>query len=422
VTRRMRWMVWAGLAAALALAASWLGLGSGVFRGSAPGPAPSQLRAQPASAALPTIWDRAQQAQNPVPATNEPAPRASEPPPARLGGVRLYSGFPVAAQPAHWDLCGVGLVPNPKAVPEASLSAASAAERAVWEKVAAVMGGPPQLPAHWGEEAVDLVLGRVLAVLPQRGPRGRALALVLRAPNAAEALVIEAERGTDPVVGRWATASCARQGALTCAARAARAWVLMDRSNAAAWMALLAAEPQAEPEVVAALASTTRYDRYSSVIAAELVAAVPADEPDYLRMAMANRGLGIDAAMPDQRWELSMGRCLEASNGAASPPWCNTVANLMVNHGDQSHARGLGALIGERLGWPEERLKALREKFRFHSYGQDAAFRNAQKFYSCDHIKPFLQVMHAVLEVGEFQAWMQHPAVIASMGASAPSR
>jgi hypothetical protein len=409
VARRNRWVIWAGVAAGLALVAGWLGLADGVLRGSAPGPvtAPPPLRAEPTSAAVPTIWERAQQAQNPAPASTQPAPKAGEAWPAWLGGVRLYSGLPVAAQPANWDLCGVGLVPNPKAVPEAQLSAASAAERATYEKVAAAMGIPLQLPAHWGEEAVDRVMGRVLMV---------------RAPNAAEALVSEAERGTDPVVGRWASASCARRGAPTCAARAARAWVLMDRSNAAAWMALLAAEPQAEPEVVAALTSTTRYDRYSSVMAAELVAAVPADEPDYLRMAMVNRGLGIEAELPDQHWELSMGRCLKASTGAALPTWCNTVANLMVNHGDQNYARGVGAQIGERLVWPKERLNALREESRLHDYGHEAAFRNAQKLYSCDRIKPVLQVMRAVLEVGEYRAWMQHPAVMMSMGASAPGR
>jgi hypothetical protein len=262
----------------------------------------------------------------------------------------------------------------------------------------------------------------VQAVLPQRGPRGRALALMLRSPNAAEALVGEAERGTEPVVGRWAVASCARNGAPPCAARAARAWALMDRSNAAAWMALWAAEPQAEPEVVAALSSAARFDLYSSRIAAELVAAVPADEPEYLRLEMVVRGIGIDAALPDSTGQFSRRRCISVSTDAALPPWCNPVANLMVNHGDSHYARGLGARMGERLGWPAERLKALHDEHRLHIFGQEAAFRDTEKFYSCDHIKPVFQVMRAVLEVGEYQAWMQHPAVVASMGASAPGR
>jgi hypothetical protein len=419
VARRMRWALAAVVAAGLALVAGLLGPANGVLPVSAP--ASPQLRAQPAPAALPTIWDRAQQAQNPALASNEPAPKASEASPAGLGGVRLFSGRPVAAEPTHWDLCGVGLVPIPKAVPEAPLSAASAAERAMGEKMAAILGGPPQLPAHWGEQAVNRVFEGVRAVLPQRGPRGRALAIMLSAPNAAEALVGEAERGTDPVVGRWASATCARYDAPPCAARASRAWARMDRSNAAAWMALWAAEPQAEPEVVTALSNATRFDMYGSRIAAELVAAVPAEEPEYLRMEMVIRGIGMDAALPDSTGEFVRRRCVSASAGAALPPWCNTVANVMVNHGDSQYARGLGARMGERMGWPAERLKALREDHQRHFDGQVAAFRETEKFYSCDHIKPVFQVMRAVLEVGEYQAWMQHPAVMAAMGAMAAS-
>ncbi len=413
--------VWVALAAALAmawLAWVWLWRDSVV---STPVPKLAVLSGK-------VLTDKAS-----IPAAAQEPPAAAEPPVALAGKVQSPSASPIgvqlfdkatllaAAQPTHWDLCGVGRVPAPQQPPSPPLSAASQAERAMLAKVVAVMGGPPVLPAHWGEEAVDRVFGRVLNLLPQRGPRERALALMLRSNNPALDLLQEAEAGTEAVVARWAVASCERVGAPPCRAQAARAWVKSDRSNAAAWLALLIAEPQSEQQVQQALASTTRFDLYEQWITAELVAAVPADEPEYLRMALAIRGTGIDAALPIHLVQPLLARCGAPAATAALPAWCPAVAELMVTHGDSPFARAQGTRMAERLGWPAARVKALRNEVHRFQMAQEDVFRDTEQFYTCDQIRPTLKAMLAVPELGSYRAWLQHPMVAERMRAAASS-
>jgi hypothetical protein len=321
--------------------------------------------------------------------------------------------------PTHWDLCGVGKVPIPAEPP---LSAASAAERAAFEKAWGTGGIPPELPRHWGEDAVASLLARTIASLPQRGPRAQALANYLAEPSATRALLQQAERGGEAVVARWAVAACARGDVEPCAARAAHAWVRADPQNAAAWAELLQGDPVAEREALAGLTASKQYNLYDQWITVELLAAMPRDTPEYLQKGLVFK-VSLDTAVTHSNGFGVMRRCFPKPPTGQLPPWCGPLVELMATQGDSHMARSLGVRLGARLGWPESRVKVLQAEIdRFNSGRMNALVGGTSQPFSCGEVRPLVKVFAAVEELGEYRAWMQHPAVVEAMAASAARR
>jgi hypothetical protein len=281
-----RRLFYGALLALLAAVLVWWWMRSGPVAGqqaAVAGPAAS------AAVATPSAEDTARRAQEPASASAVLAAKVKS---LSVSGansdVPTSGADSTSGAPTHWDLCGVGRVPIPKAAPSGRLSAASAALQASIEKYAAQHGIPAELPPHLGDEAVSQLLERTIQVLAQRGPRGLALASYLARPESPDELVQKAERGTDAVVARWAVASCKRVQGAHCESRAARAWVRLDPNNAAAWAALLEVEPQAESEVMVGFAASKHFNLYERWITAEFLSAVPADAPEYLHKGLAN--------------------------------------------------------------------------------------------------------------------------------------
>ncbi len=365
------------------------------------------------------------------PAAAQEPPAAAGPPVALAGKVQSPSPSPIgarlfdnaallaAAQPTHWDLCGVGQIPIPPAPP---LSAASAAELAALTKQWGPLNLVPELPRHWEEDRVASVLAQIMASLAQRGPRAQALAKYFAGAQGTTALLEQAERGGEAVVARWAVAACGRPEGESCAARAARQWVRADPQNAVAWAELLQADPTAESQALAGLAASTQYNFYDEWIAAELLAAVPAGTPEYLLRGLAIKvSLDLDPVFPPGLGV--MRRCRPEPPGKPVPLWCAPLVELMLSQGDSHAARFFGMRMAMRLGWPAERLKAIETELdRFSSSKISGLFGVSPQRFACDEIRPLTKVFADMTRMGAYKAWLQHPEVVQAMAASAPSR
>jgi hypothetical protein len=344
--------------------------------------------APPASLALTTLRDAALAAAGPLAhwaAHKLAAPVAADLPVAQSAAAPGTQ----AAAPTTWDLCGVGHMPKPRA------AAASAQE--TWLA----------LPEPLGEQAIQVAAERTLAKLPNAGPRGQLLALLMQGADAAE-LAALARSSRDPVAMRWAVAKCSTSAQTACGGLSARDWVRLEPDNAAAWLTLWAAEPAADDEVMAGLRASTRHQTHQRSLSATLLEAVPADVPPYLQALLVAAVIGTEAAMQDSTGSQLLKRCKSPLlPGTAQQAQCEFVADLLTSCGDGWNDHLVGTALGKRLQWPKERIQALEAEHQ--------AFVNAAmpwdadpQRWSCVQVEPMLAMQRDIPRLGEYAAWQRH--------------
>jgi hypothetical protein len=313
-------------------------------------------------------------------------------------------GMAVASPPAgpskgltYWDLCGVGRVP----VPAGTSPTASVADS--WHG----------LPAPMGDTALEDVRRRMLALLPNAGPRDQLLALIWRGAGAGEIANLARSSG-DGLVMRWAVARCQAAPASECNGLSSRDWAKLEPDNAAAWLTLWADEPTADAEVMAALRAGVRHQTHEQSLTAAMLAAVPPDVPGYVRGLLAVEVMGIQAAMGDRTGADLLFRRCRAPLLPDSPQrsQCDLVAQLLVERGDSFRARSLGLSLATKLAWPVERLRALRVSHEAIAAAAAAAVAGPQPL-SCGTLEPLLATLSQAPQLGEFAAWQQHLAASA---------
>ncbi len=336
--------------------------------------------------------------------------------------------------PAAWDLCGVGTVPLPR---DAALRVAKAlAKAAVNPEAEEVdLGTLLGLPAHMTDAAVAAALERTRAVMRGGSARAQAAELLIARMRVTEETDHRfaafpqmdelAERSGDPVVAWWSAAFCHAAIDKNCESRVRR-WVRTDPDNGAAWAALWALTEQNPRDALAGISASRRYATYWGAVVSEMLTAVPADVPAYLRHQMAQQGIAAEGPLLSmasyQRFTKS---CTAKPNSDAVPMECQHLAGLMVSGESNMLERKLGLRVGESLGWPAERLQAARRLVEAASglpVGTQAA--GSKQPFSCETVEPDLEVWRAMVNKGEVQAWLEHPAVAARLrsAASAPAR
>lgn len=261
------------------------------------------------------------------------------------------------------------------------------------------------LEAHHSPGEVDAWLGTLI----QGGDeRARAAALLLRGGEAHERLALLAARSNDAVVYAYALQACrtweapARAGA--CRAITPEHWAQLDAGNAMVWLfAANAARVRGDTAAVAeAMRRAAQADTYRHP-GTTLVRSLLPEEPRNLSRAQTALVLahatGLQAALPHAHYTVLATECGDASLAVpARRETCSRIAERMVAGADALPDMAVGLRMGERLGWPKERVAELRAQLQ--------VLGNAHPWigtegWSCGKVDQMRRYMINVARVGE---------------------
>lgn len=214
---------------------------------------------------------------------------------------------------------------------------------------------------------------------------------------------------TDPRVYALAVKTCGTSRPGSCALLNTAQWARLDADNAEPWLYVLEEAGQRKDralmeEALHRLGTAVRFEARPSLIDA-LVAerAGPADIDQLAAFVIGVEVAGVNAA---QSLPLIgfMNVCNSASlKDANRRQECDAAASVLTERSDSLLIASLGAGIGRRLGWPAERIAAIK--------GLAAAASESLPFdpsvvnpYACVNMKLLLlRVVHQA-QVGEVQA------------------
>jgi hypothetical protein len=170
----------------------------------------------------------------------------------------------------------------------------------------------------------------------------------------------------DPLVQAYALRACRGESAASsaCQALSPMNWAQLEADNAAAWLAV-AADPRVDPlaQIEALLQATraSRYDTHAAALHALVQAAAPAGINDFDRLTMARE---IGNARADWLGTEALRVHCSASGvaDASRAQLCDRIADLLATRAQSVPDLLQAREIGQRLGWPEDRLDALRDE------------------------------------------------------------
>lgn len=314
-----RWPVWGMGAVALAAVLAWL------------------ARDEPATP--------------PAPAPAPPAASLERPhvPPPAAAASTVAAAVPTAPPPRPaWDLCGLGRMPatGPATAPDA-------------------------LPTPIGEDSLQPWLPDWKARLAGADARGQAAHLLFAGASPSgetdtttEQLVQLARTARDPVVWAWAFGHC--RDRLTdgaCARLDPADWARDDPGNALPWLMLGETDPARRRQALAEAARANRVQTYAGQLVDRVWRAAPPGMPRYLRRQPAVDAMGTEAQFGTPALAYLTDYCGSPQGRAGERQAdCQAVAEHLAQRADRWQQVGLGITLGERLGWPAERLAALKEE------------------------------------------------------------
>jgi hypothetical protein len=267
------------------------------------------------------------------------------------------------------------------------------------------------------ETALDAALDRL-----RRSPDGlmRAAAIVLAMSVGAggddsvallEQLAHEAATTDDPRLYALAFRLCARASTNgSCALLSAAQWARLDAGNGEPWLFVLddaaaRGDRAMLDEALFRIGSAPRFDdRYFALSGAVAAAAGPS-EADLMAAQMLTivlSGVAAAQSLPLQRLDACKGPELGDVNRRQV---CDAVAATLAERSDSMLLASLGARIGQRVGWDEERIVAVRALSLALSDSWSAVpDAKAGISYSCGGVRAFLARFARSAEVGEPQA------------------
>lgn len=264
--------------------------------------------------------------------------------------VPQAAGAASGPKPGEYEVCGHGIVRG-----EPPWGAASAPGVPDAHAVLAA------LESHW-QPKLDAWTGRLAT---STDPSGASVAALLQ--GRPDVLVPVALRLRDARIVQWALQACGllregQPGDPVCHQLSTRAWVNVEPDNGAAWLDLLQREPAALAEALHGLTRAAYFDEGFGAAAAAIEAAAPREMPLPMRVALQLRSLGVDAARPMPYLSLMQACSAAATADANRRQVCQVVAELLAERSRGMMARQIGVALGERSGWPAERVAALRQR------------------------------------------------------------
>jgi hypothetical protein len=205
----------------------------------------------------------------------------------------------------------------------------------------------------------------------------------------------------------------------SCALLSAAQWARVDEGNGEPWLFILdeaaaRGDRSMVDEALYRIGSAARFDDRYFAVTGRAVAQAGSSDVDLMAARALTIGLeGVAAA----QW-LPLQRLTEACGGAAladanRSQLCDAVAATLAERSDSTLLTAIGASIGQRVGWPVERVVAVRA-LRLALLDSRSAVPDAQpnsgESYSCAGVRVVLARLARLAELGEPQLardWMQ---------------
>jgi hypothetical protein len=316
-------------------------------------------------------------------------------------GVTAMSAALVAPPPAapalaadETELCGHGRVKaDESGRPRDMAPIQSAAQRARLQALPILLGS---------QDDTQRAAGLLMVVLDDGGvPDGLLDGGAERARD--ELASLAAFRGT-PQVYAWAMRACQSQrteGA--CRLLSADQWARLEPGNAMAWLQVAAdakmrRDESAVAEAMYRVSQAAKSDARPGALVAAVLAKLPPEADLVSRLALAT-----ELAKLDTRAELPLVAASQHCGArevrdANRQQVCAAVAEVLARRGSTTAEAALAASIGERAGWPAERVAAAAEER--DALAQMAVASQADA-WSCNALAQSLARLHETARHGE---------------------
>jgi hypothetical protein len=349
-------------------------------------------------------------------AFKEPAPAMSvSAPPARVGlqptnalprnlANAVVPHVPPKQRAAKVDECGITRIPS-----TATRDGESDADS---EDDDLVISATPETRHRWEAALLDSSDSRARAIgLVIRRTESVRAGSIVQAEESRDELVQLAAGSSDPAVYAIAFGLCRMPfpGASTagaCQRISLSEWTRLDPDNAVPWILAAQAartrnDTQAETDAFARAADTHRIDNYSDSLLSFGLTEVPRDITPAEKTSLAVELVGYEAAWGGPELsEISRFCAADALRRDETHKECNSVAELLVNHGSTLINFSFGTRIGERVGWPSERLQGLsQERDALIELGTDE-----EQGWSCEKVHRVNEFIEKRAQLGELAA------------------
>lgn len=279
--------------------------------------------------------------------------------------------------------------------------------------------GVAALSAVTGSDQLAQARARLLAALRHDGrARARVAAQLLDRPDTddptawhvwAQTTLQQAMSEPDAIALGWAEEACGRligagDGDLGSACRRAliRARLRLEPDNARHWAALAEEDPAAAEEAWQGLLGTDRWHEVPQALALVTQQALPADVPDYLRLALATEVDVRAATLPSPGESFLLARCSEPVAGRQAE--CRALAERMAAHGDTTQTLALALQVGRVAGWPQTRLQAVQDELQALASDRVRWQPEASQPLSWRSVDTWLAQLQEMASVGELPA------------------
>jgi len=190
--------------------------------------------------------------------------------------------------------------------------------------------------------------------------------------EARDELVQLALGANDPAVYALAFYKCGANDtdptAGACRQVSASGWARLDPDNAVPWL-LVAAQARAKNDMPAEAdafhhaAEARRSDSYTDSIFSFAEPEIPKDATPVERAELAVEVIGVEAATAQRQYSAATKHCSsEALQDRDIRQQCSALAEILVADGKTLNDFMIGLGIGNRAGWPKERVNALTEE------------------------------------------------------------
>jgi len=294
------------------------------------------------------------------------------------------------------EICGIGRAPVTNPLDTSMyVSAQTRAARDRWESALL--------------NSADLRARAVGLVLQQFG-REVSPDLALRAAEARDELVQLAVGSNDPTVYALAVAVCdgrSADSAVACSRISLTEWARLDPDNVIPWLALArtaraAGDARAEATDFAHAAQAQKVENAGLSLLALAQSEVPQDFSPLEKAESALEFIGLEGAWIGPQLGEPSRYCMQDALGKSDvATQCNNVAALLVSRGRTLLEFSMGLRLGERLGWPQDRLSALSQE-RSELFKLLPAEGHDQ--WSCDSVARTNEFMEKRVQMGEMQA------------------
>lgn len=269
--------------------------------------------------------------------------------------------LPAPARADETEICGIGRVKAGDDAAPLDLSPVRRASQRVRERVLPLL----LKSSDDTTRAAGLLM---LALDESAAPGSVAGGADVGAAQARDELVALASFKSTPQVYAWAMRACQdRRDEGTCRLLSADQWARVEPGNAVAWLhvaadAQLRRDAGAVSEALHRVAHAAKSDARHGALLAAVLAKLP-PETDLL----ARTSFGLDVARLEARAELPLVAASQHCGAsevrdANRAQTCAAVAELLSKRGSTLAEASLGLAIGERVGWPAERVAAAADE------------------------------------------------------------